>query len=160
MNKLMTVNQKACLRKAGYTETELRDLTVQQASALLHYVVQNRWQRPTQAQVEAIAAGELVEDAKTIRNSIPIARIPPDAEVEDITKDMSLPDQYQIEEGLSTLGRAAAEEAGQVQGYALCQLRAACNHSQWKELLKAIGLSRVSVCLFPSSILRGWIQTC
>jgi hypothetical protein len=145
MNKLITDNQKACLRRAGYTETELKDLTVKQASSVLHYVSRNNWKRPTPAQVETIAAEEMKAEEQASKNAVPLARIPSRRELNRLTKDMSATSAYAFEEGMESLEYAVDQgtEDPRLQGWALCMLRIACSLRQWDKVLETIGVPSV-----------------
>jgi hypothetical protein len=144
--KPITGRQQAALRKAGYTDSELNQLSVHQASSLLHYVGRNNWKRPTRAQVEAIAAGELVDDQEASKRASPLATIPSTEELEEITKDMNGPKGYAFDEAMDYLREAVSKgkEAILAQGRALCMLKQACNHGEWARLLQALRLPRTT----------------
>lgn len=146
MSKLITDKQKASLRKAGYAEVELQGLTVLQASALLHYVVHNGWKRPTQAQVEAIAADEMNADDEVSRKAVPLARIPSSEELEELTKDFSLARICPFYDAMDNLKRAVSKgkEALVEQGRALSLLKEACERRSWGKVLNALGLPRTT----------------
>ncbi len=146
MSKLITDKQKASLRKAGYTEVELQGLTVLQASALLHYVVRNGWKRPTQAQVEAIAADEMNADEEASKKAVPLARIPSSEELEELTKDFSLTRICPFYDAMDDLKSAVSKgkEALLEQGRALLLLREACERRSWGKVLKALRLPRTT----------------
>jgi hypothetical protein len=146
MNRLITEKQTATLRKAGYQDSELDGLTAGQARSLLHYVSQNNWKRPTSAQVEAIAAGELNEDEKASSRAAPLARIPSTEVLENLTRDMPPAEANAFEEAMYELKEAVrkGKEAILEQGQALCLLKKVCNHREWGKLLQAIALPRTT----------------
>jgi len=146
MSKSITDNQKACLRKAGYTENELKDLTVKQASSVLHYVGRNNWKRPTPAQVETIAAEEMKAEEQAYKKAVPLARIPSSEEVDRLTKDMGPTAEYAFEEGMGTLEYVVNDgtEDPRRQDRALCMLRVACSLREWDKVLETIGVPRVA----------------
>jgi hypothetical protein len=146
LNRLITEKQTTTLQKAGYKDSELNGLTVAQASKLLHYVAHNGWKRPTAAQIEAIAAGELIEDKQASSRAAPLARIPSTEELENLTQDMPPAKAYAFEEAMYELKGAVGKgkEAILEQGQALCFLKQVCNHRQWGKLLEAIELPRTT----------------
>ena len=142
MTKMITERQKASLRKAGYTEVELQGLTVLQASALLHYVSQNGWKRPTAAQVEATADREIIADEQACKTRVALVRIPSSKELKRLTKGTSLASSFAFDEGMSYLRYAVSQRDPRQQGAALCMLRAACSYKEWDKVLEAIGVPR------------------
>ena len=146
MSKPASDKQKAVLTKAGYSSAELEGLSVTKASTLIDYVSHNNWTRPNVSEVEAIVAGELLEEEKATQPAIIMARVPTSTEVEEFTKDMRPEQGFLIEEAIDDLREAVkkGEEALIEQGRALAVLKAACRYGQWSKLLLLLGVPRVT----------------
>lgn len=112
----------------------------------MHYVTRNDWKRPTQAQVEAIAAEEINADELASKKAVPLAQIPSDQELEELTKDMTPQRAYDFEEAMECLKDAVEQgkEAIREQGHALLLLKQACEPRRWGKVLQAIKLPRTT----------------
>ncbi len=61
-----TNKQRALLLRKGYTNSELKDLTVGEACRLIDELKRNNWTRPSAAQIKAREAAKLYRLRKSI----------------------------------------------------------------------------------------------
>jgi len=144
--KLASPKQVSALTKAGYTQAELAGLTSRRASSLIYYVSRNNWKRPTQAQIDAIAAAALTEDDLALQAANFIVQIPSSSEFEELIKDMSPSDRIRMDDAMELLREAARQghEAALDQGRALWILQICCQPKDWPRILAALQLPIVT----------------
>lgn len=140
IDKPATQKQNNVLARAGYSDTELKGLSVGQASTLLDYLSRNKWKRPNVGQQEAIVGGQLLEEEKATETAFVMAYIPTSTELDEVTRSMSFEQKYEIDDAIDDLKQAVekGERALIQHAYALAKLRATCKHGEWRKLLEVL----------------------